>query len=72
MKDDAKIREKAKIFSFDILLYIIVFSVLGFAVAILFFSLNVLAYFLLTIGGAVLGIIVGVIMGKREISENKK
>ena len=72
MKDEAKIREKAKIFSFDILLYIIVFSVLGFVVAILFFSLNVLAYFLLTIGGAVLGIIAGIIMGKKEISENKK
>jgi hypothetical protein len=49
-----------------------VFSVLGFVVAIMFFSLNVLAYFLLTIGGAVLGIIAGIIMGKREISENKK
>ena len=72
MENEEKIREKARIFSFDILLYVIVFSVLGFVVAIMFFSFNVLAYFLLTFGGAILGIVAGIVMGKREISENKK
>jgi uncharacterized membrane protein SpoIIM required for sporulation len=72
MKSEGKIREKAKIFSFDILLYIIVFSVLGFVVAIMFFSFNVLAYFLLTFGGVILGVVAGIIMGKKEIFKNKE
>jgi inner membrane protein involved in colicin E2 resistance len=74
--DNKKLYEKTRIFSLDILLNILMFSILGFVIAVMFFSFNYVAYTLLTGGGTLLGLIVGVIKGKREAdqipSEQKK
>jgi inner membrane protein involved in colicin E2 resistance len=67
--DNKKIYEKTRIFSLDILLNILMFSILGFVIAVMFFSFNYVAYTLLTGGGTLLGLIVGVIKGKREADQ---
>lgn len=61
-----KLYQKSRIFSFDILLNILMFSMLGFVIAILFFSFNSIAYILLTGGGVLTGAIIGIIQAKRE------
>jgi len=66
---DKKLYEKTRIFSFDILLNILMFSILGFVIAVMFFSFNYAAYTLLTGGGTLLGLIVGIVRGKREADQ---